>query len=93
MMAPYSMISDGNDNPRVNRLFSEVADDHAPAQRRRVKGTPLPWINSKRRINERTRLVSSKSTEIELSDTLEHLQETEEQVKPLSKTCQDEILL
>ena len=26
---------------------SEVADDHAPVKRRRVKGTPLPWMNSK----------------------------------------------
>lgn len=30
-----------------NKLFSEVADDHAPVKRRRVKGTPIPWMNSK----------------------------------------------
>ena len=30
-----------------NKLFSEVADDHAPVKRRRVNGTPLPWMNSK----------------------------------------------
>ena len=27
-------------------MFSEVADQHAPVKRRRVKGTPLPWVNS-----------------------------------------------
>ena len=27
-------------------MFSEVADQHAPVKRRRVKGTPLPWMNS-----------------------------------------------
>jgi len=36
-----------------NKLFSEVADDHAPVKRRRVKGTPLPWLN--RKINESMR--------------------------------------
>ena len=30
-----------------NKLFSEVADDNAPVKRRRVKGTPLPWMNRK----------------------------------------------
>ena len=30
-----------------NKLFSEVADSHAPVKRRRVKGTPLPWMNNK----------------------------------------------
>ena len=30
-----------------NKLFSEVADDHAPMKRRPVKGTPLPWMNRK----------------------------------------------
>ena len=29
-----------------NKMFSEVADQHAPVKRRRVKGTPLPWVNS-----------------------------------------------
>ena len=29
-----------------NKMFSEVADQHAPVKRRRVKGTPLPWMNS-----------------------------------------------
>ena len=27
-------------------MFSEVADQHAPVKRRRVKGIPLPWMNS-----------------------------------------------
>ena len=27
-------------------MFSEVADQHAPVKRRRVKRTPLPWVNS-----------------------------------------------
>ena len=27
-------------------MFLEVADQHAPVKRRRVKGTPLPWMNS-----------------------------------------------
>ena len=61
-----------------NKLFSEVADDHAPVKRRRVKGTPLPWMNRK---------ISDSSTEIKLSQTLEHLQETEEQGKLLSQIC------
>ena len=30
-----------------NKLFSEVADSHPPVKRRRVKGTPLPWMNNK----------------------------------------------
>ena len=30
-----------------NKLFSEVADSHAPVKRRRVIGTPLPWMNKK----------------------------------------------
>lgn len=30
-----------------NKLFSEVADDHAPIRKRRIKGTPLPWMNNK----------------------------------------------
>ena len=29
-----------------NKMFLEVADQHAPVKRRRVKGTPLPWMNS-----------------------------------------------
>ena len=29
-----------------NKMFSEVADQHAPVKRRRVKRTPLPWMNS-----------------------------------------------
>ena len=29
-----------------NKMFSEVADQHAPVKRRRVKGTTLPWMNS-----------------------------------------------
>ena len=29
-----------------NKMFSEVADQHAPVKSRRVKGTPLPWMNS-----------------------------------------------
>ena len=29
-----------------NKMFSEVADQHAPVKRTRVKGTPLPWMNS-----------------------------------------------
>lgn len=29
-----------------NKMFLEVADQHAPVQRRRVKGIPLPWMNS-----------------------------------------------
>ena len=30
-----------------NNMFSEVAEDHAPTKRRRVKGMPIPWMNSK----------------------------------------------
>ena len=30
-----------------NRLFSDIADEHAPIKRRRVKGISLPWMNSK----------------------------------------------
>ena len=33
-----------------NKLFIEVADLHAPVKKRRVKGTPLSWMNNK--INE-----------------------------------------
>lgn len=29
-----------------NNLFSEVADDHAPIRKRRIKGTPFPWMNN-----------------------------------------------
>ena len=28
-----------------NKMFLEVADQHAPVKRRRVKGTPLSWMN------------------------------------------------
>ena len=30
-----------------NKLFSEVTDSHTSVKRRRVKGTPLPWMNNK----------------------------------------------
>ena len=30
-----------------NKLFLEVADDHAPVRKRRVKGNLLPWMNNK----------------------------------------------
>ena len=33
-----------------NKLFSEVADSHAPVKKRRVKGSPVNWMNDK--INE-----------------------------------------
>ena len=30
-----------------NKLFCDIADAHAPVKRRRVKGTQVPWMNSK----------------------------------------------
>ena len=33
-----------------NKLFSDIADSHAPVKKRRVRGVPLPWMNTK--INE-----------------------------------------
>ena len=33
-----------------NKLFSDIADSHAPVKRRRVRGALLPWMNTK--INE-----------------------------------------
>lgn len=30
-----------------NRLFTDVADSHAPLKKCRVKGTPAPWMNNK----------------------------------------------
>lgn len=30
-----------------NKLFSEVADAHAPIKKRRVKSAPPPWMNGK----------------------------------------------
>ena len=41
---------DSNINDAVltwNKLFTEVADSHAPLKRRRVKGTTAPWMNNK----------------------------------------------
>ena len=80
---PWHVVENGNNiNDALltwNKLFSEVADDHGPVKRR-VKGISLPWRNRKIS-DERTSLVSSKSTKIELSQTLEHLWETEEQGK------------
>ena len=28
-----------------NKLFSEIADAHAPFKKRRVKGVPVPWVS------------------------------------------------
>ena len=48
---PWHIIENENDVDDAlciwNKLFSEVADDHAPIKRRRVKGLPIPWMNSK----------------------------------------------
>ena len=38
-----------------NKLFLEVADDHAPVRKRRVKGNLLPWMNNKIRVEMQKR--------------------------------------
>ena len=60
---------------------------HFTIKSRRVEGTPLPWMNRRIRFNERTRLVSSKSTKIELSQTLEHLRKLKNKVNRLVKSA------
>ncbi|XP_044182741.1 uncharacterized protein LOC122963371 [Acropora millepora] len=41
---PWHIVE--NEGNVDDALFSEVADQHAPVKRRRVKGIPLPWMNS-----------------------------------------------
>ena len=48
---PWQIVDDeSNVNDAVltwNKLFTEVADSHAPLKRRLVKGTTAPWMNNK----------------------------------------------
>ena len=48
---PWHMVEDKSNIDDAlltwNKLFSEVADSHAPVKRRHVKGTPLPCMNNK----------------------------------------------
>ena len=48
---PWHIVDDeSNVNDAVltwNRLFTEVADSHAPLKKRRVKGATAPWMNNK----------------------------------------------
>ena len=48
---PWHIVDDeSNVNDAVltcNKLFTEVADSHAPLKRRLVKGTTAPWMNNK----------------------------------------------
>jgi len=59
-----------------NRLFTEVADSHATLKKRRVKGTPAPWMNNKiaEAILDRNYHASSESTEIKLYIPLGNVQ-------------------
>ena len=48
---PWHIVDDeSNVNEAVltwNKLFTEVADSHAPLKKRRVKSTTAPWMNNK----------------------------------------------
>ena len=48
---PWHIVDDeSNVNDAVltwNKLFTEVADSHAPLKKRRVKGTTASWMNNK----------------------------------------------
>jgi predicted RNase H-like nuclease len=48
---PWHVVENENDIDSAvlmwNKLFCDIADAHAPVKRRRVKGTQVPWMNSK----------------------------------------------
>ena len=48
---PWHIVdNESNVNEAVltwNKLFTEVADSHAPLKKRRVKSTTAPWMNNK----------------------------------------------
>ena len=57
-----------------NKLFCDIADAHAPVKRRRVKGTQVPWMNSKiSEAKQGSRLPSSQSRKVQQNLSLEYV--------------------
>ena len=45
---PWHIIDNNDDAVCTwNKLFMDIADSHAPVRKRRVRGVPLPWVNTK----------------------------------------------
>lgn len=66
-----------------NRLFTDVADSHAPLKKCRVKGTPAPWMNNKIAEAMRdARLSSWESTEIKFYIPLRNVQKAAKICEP-----------